>query len=60
MQEAFPSTLGIDAAKAMDSIELADQSINSSAVDLFQGTATNRAQMMRHTLTSFLQFICCA
>jgi len=41
----------------MDPIKLADQSINGAATDLSQGTATNRTQVMRHTLISFTYFL---
>jgi hypothetical protein len=42
MQKPCPLTLGIEALIAMNPIKLADQSVNGAAVDLPQGTATNR------------------
>ena len=54
VQKAYPPALIIRTSKAMDPVKLTDQPINGSAMDLSQGTATNRAQMIRHTLISSL------
>jgi hypothetical protein len=54
VQKAYPPAFIIRTLKAVDPIKLTDQPIDEAAMDQLKRSSANRAQMMRHTLTSFL------